>query len=276
VFAQYSESVVNLFTTLQRREDGTPFIPTPGRGEGYDIGVKTELMEGRAAVTASVFQIDNANIVRILAARVDPQNPTNTFNPADQGGVQRSEGFDVDVRLRAFKNNQIIFSYANIDAFVKEATEFITINGQPQLTRKGHQLANAPRHSGSIWVRQDLGNFAGMKGVYVGAGARYVGKRPVSDTYNVVGYTGFVLNPGQTSLATNGSNANFIGGTLVPAWDLKPYTVFDLTAGGNFQLGSIRYRAAVSAKNLFDKTYLQQRYHWGAPRTFEGRVTVSF
>jgi iron complex outermembrane receptor protein len=276
LFAQYSESVVNLFTTLQRREDGTAFVPTPGRGEGYDVGVKADLLDGRVNATASVFRVDNANIVRILATRPDPNNPGLTFTPADQGGVQRSEGFDIDVRLRPFKGNQVVFSYANIDAYVLEATEAVTINGVQQFTRLGHQLANSPRHSSSIWIRQDLGNFGWLKGVHVAGGARYVGQRPVSDTYNVVGYTSFTLNPGQTAIAANGGNVNFVGGSLQPSWTLNSYTVFDLAFGGNFQIGKIRYRAAVNLKNIADKNYLVQRYHFGAPRTGEFRLTVAF
>jgi iron complex outermembrane receptor protein len=264
LFAQYSESVVNLFLTQQRREDGTRFMPTPGRGEGYDAGVKAELLEGKLSFTASVFRIDNANIIRILAARPDPEAPGLTFNPADQGGVQRSEGFDVDARLRLFKGNQMIFGFANIDAYVLEATEFVTISGQTQLTRKGHQLGNAPKRTASIWVRQDLGTFGPIKGVWVGAGGRFVGNRPTLDTYRVIDYTTFI------------NNTTFTGGRLAEPWRLQSYTVFDFSVGGRFEIGRTRYNTSVSVKNLTDETYLLQRVHFGAPRTIEGRVTVSF
>jgi outer membrane receptor for monomeric catechols len=152
----------------------------------------------------------------------------------------------------------------------------VTINGQRQLTRQGHQLANSPKRSGSIWVRQDFGDFGEAKGVWVGAGARFVGNRATSDTYRVFGYTGFTLNPGQTAIAGNGGNVNFTGGQLVEPWRLQSYTVFDLSAGARFQLGKVRYNAAVSVKNLTDEGYLVQRHHFGAPRTFELRLTTSF
>jgi iron complex outermembrane receptor protein len=264
VFAQYSESVVNLFLTQQRREDGSRFMPTPGRGEGYDAGVKAELLEGKLSFTASVFRIDNANLIRILGPRPDPEAEGLTFNPADQGGVQRSEGFDVDMRMRPFKGNQTILGLASIDAFVLDATEFVTISGEPQLTRKGHQLANAPKRTASIWTRQDLGTFGDIKGVWIGGGARFVGNRPTTDTYQVIDYTTFI------------NNTTFTGGRLAEPWRLRSYTVVDLGIGGRFELGKTRYNVSVSAKNIFDKTYLVQRYHFGAPRTFEGRVSVSF
>ncbi len=264
VFGQYSESVVNLFLTQQRREDGTRFQPTPGRGEGYDVGVKAELMDNRLSFTASAFQINNANIIRILAARADPEAPGLTFSPADQGGVQRSEGFDVDLRLRPFKGTQVIFGFANIDAYVLEATEFITISGQPQLTRKGHQLANAPKRSTSLWLRQDLGNVGPFNGVWVGGGARFVGNRPTSDTYNVIDYTTFI------------NTTNFTGGRLAENWRLQSYTVGDVSFGGRLQLGNVRYGISGSIKNVTDETYLVQRFHFGAPRTYEVRLSMGF
>lgn len=263
-FAQYSESVVNLFLTQQRREDGTRFMPTPGRGEGYDVGLKGELFDNRLSFTASVFRIDNANIIRILAAREDPEAPGSTFNPADQGGVQRSEGFDVDLRLRPTKRMQVILGFANIDAYVLEATEFVTIDGQPQLTRKGHQLANAPKRTASFWLRQEFGDVGPLKGVWAGGGVRFVGNRPTSDTYNVFDYTA-------TANATT-----FTGGRLVENWRLQSYTIGDLTAGARIQLGKVRYGLSVSLKNVTDETYLIQRFHFGAPRTWEMRLTTSF
>jgi iron complex outermembrane receptor protein len=264
VFGQYSESVVNLFLTQQRREDGTRFMPTPGRGEGYDVGVKAELLDNRVSFTASAFKIDNANIIRILANRADPEAPGLTFNPADQGGVQRSEGFDIDVRVRPFKGTQVIFGFASIDAFVLEATDFINISGQPQLTRKGHQLANAPKRTLSAWVRQELGDLGALKGLWVGGGFRFVGNRPTSDTYNVIDYTAFV------------NTTTFTGGRLVEGWRLQSYTVGDLTAGARVQLGRVRYGLTASLKNVTDEKYLIQRFHFGAPRTWELRLTTAF
>src|SRR5688572_5290584 len=239
LFAQYSESVVNLFLTQQRREDGTRFMPTPGRGEGYDVGVKAELMENKVSFTASVFRIDNANLIRILAPRSDPEAPGSTFNPADQGGIQRSEGFDVDMRLRPWKGTQVILGFASIDAYVLEATEFVTISGQPQLTRKGHQLANAPKRTTSMWLRQDLGNWGRVKGVWVGGGARFVGNRPTLDTYQVIDYTTFI------------NTTTFTGGRLAEPWRLQSYTVADLGFGGRFEVGKVRYNVSASIKNIF-------------------------
>jgi hypothetical protein len=100
--------------------------------------------------------------------------------------------------------------------------------------------------------------------VWVGGGARFVGNRPTSDTYNVVDYTAFV-NP-----------TTFTGGRLVEGWRLQAYTVGDLSAGARLQLGKVRYGVSASLKNVTDEKYLIQRFHFGAPRTWELRLTTSF
>ena len=158
----------------------------------------------------------------------------------------------------------MILGFASIDAYVLEATEFVTLSGQRQLTRKGHQLANAPKRTASLWLRQELGDFGRIKGVWAGGGVRFVGNRPTSDTYNVIDYAAFI------------NNTTFTGGRLVENWRLQSYTVGDLSAGARVQLGRIRYGLSVSLKNVTDETYLIQRYHFGAPRTWEMRLTTSF
>jgi len=121
----------------------------------------------------------------------------------------------------------------------------------------------------TYWFRPD-------KNTYILGTTTYVGGRAVSDTYNVVGYSSFTLDPGQTAVNLNGTNGTFVGGSLLEGWRLKPYALLDLGVGGNFSLGKVRYRVSAWARNVFDKTYLVERYHFGAPRTYEARVTVSF
>jgi outer membrane receptor protein involved in Fe transport len=80
----------------------------------------------------------------------------------------------------------------------------------------------------------------------------------------VIDYTAFI------------NTTTFTGGRLAEPWRLQSYTVADLGFGGRFEVGKVRYNVSGSIKNIFDETYLVQRFHFGAPRTFEGRVSVSF
>lgn len=251
LFANYSEAAVNLYTSLQRHTDGTFFLPTPGHGKGYDFGVKSEMFDGRIAGTVSVFEVENANIVRLLAQQ---QLPDGTlFTPADQSGTDRSTGIEVDLRLRPFKGNQVLLSYANTDAYVKSDVQTgTTINGVRVLTREGHRLQNAPQNTAAIWVRQDLGTFGPVANVYVAGGGHYIDSRRFTETYNV------------------------INGTLVPPPDLDAYYTFDVSVGGEFSVGKTHLYASLSAKNITDEVYMAERYHFGAPRTFEFTVRTSF
>ena len=91
-----------------------------------------------------------------------------------------------------------------------------------------------------------------------------MGNRPTSDTFNVINYTTFI------------NTTSFTGGTLAEGWRLRSYTVGDLGFGGRFELGKVRYGVSASLKNITDETYLIQRFHFGAPRTFEMRLATSF
>ena len=253
VYAQYSESLVNLYTGLQRAADGSFYTPVPGTGEGYDIGVKAELFEGRVAGNISVFEVENANIIRFLPSITLPSGELIT--PTAQSGVDRSNGVEADLRLRLFEGNQIVLSYANTDAYVlsdRSNAASVVIDGVRYYTREGHRLQNAPEHTVAVWVRQDLGQLGSFNSTFVAGGGRWVSERAFTETYNVV------------------------NGTLVPPPNLDDYMVFDLSFGGAMEVDNVRYRAAVSVKNIFDKTYLQQRFAFGAPRTFELSVSASF
>lgn len=101
---------------------------------------------------------------------------------------------------------------------------------------------------------------------YVGTrkGVSHVGNRPTSDTYNVIDHTTFV------------NTTTFTGGRLAEGWQLQSYTVGDLSFGGRFQLGNVRYGISGSVKNITDEAYLVQRFHFGAPRMFGLRFSTSF
>jgi iron complex outermembrane recepter protein len=253
IYGQYSESLVNLYTGLQRSPDGSFYTPVPGKGEGYDVGIKAELFEGRIAGNVSVFQVDNRNIIRFLPSITLPNGELIT--PTAQSGLDRSTGLETDLRLRLFPGNQIVLSYANTDAYVKSDRSnaaSVVIDGVRYFTREGHRLSNAPEHTAAIWVRQDLGTFGRLTNTFVAGGGRYVSERAFTETYNNV------------------------GGVLTPPPNLDDYMVFDFSVGGAMELNGVRYRGAISVKNVLDEFYVQQRFAFGAPRTFEFSISASF
>lgn len=252
VYAAYSESFLPLFSSLQYRPDGTQFQPVPQSGKGKDIGVKGELFDGKLAFALAGFEVENTNIIRQLPSIVLPDG--STIVPAIQNGVERSTGFEADFRLRPWKGTQLIVSYGNTDAYIKSDIQSRATlpSGEVYLTRQGHWLRDAPKHTFAFFGRHSLGDLGMLKGFYVTAGGRYASERTTTETYTLV-------NGVPTAPAT-----------------LKPYTVYDIGVGTKFNLGGREHSASLIMKNVFDKIYLPHRFSFGAPRTVTITVNMKF
>lgn len=115
---------------------------------------------------------------------------------------------------------------------------------------KGKEMANVARHTASLFLTQNLGSPGLYSGdeLRVGAGARYVGRRP-------------------------GDAAN--------SFYLDHYTVADAFAAYSMPLHGYRVKWQLNVKNLFDKTYYPSsgnnlRVAVGEPREVVLRASVDF
>lgn len=162
-FASYSESFVPNFAFL--RVDGVPTtLAEPTEGKGYEVGLKTELWDGRLSSTVSAFQIDNTNIIQNIIAFVNSQ----TVFTDVQSGVQRSQGFEIDAVITPRPGLQIYTSYSYIDA---------TIHRNPANPAfEGRRLQASARHLANLWVRQDF-KIGDRGDWYVTAGANHTGSQ---------------------------------------------------------------------------------------------------
>jgi len=252
LFASYSTSIVNLYTTVARNPDGSSFNPVPGTGKGYDFGVKADMMKGRLAGVLSFYSLEETDIIRNLGSfTVNGE----TFSASSQTGSNHSEGVELDLSARPFKGTQVGFAYAYTDSYVKSDTSAaasVTIGGVVYRTREGHQLAYSPKHQVSFNVRQDLGGFGPLKNTYVTASGRWVDERQYTETYNN------------------------INGVLVAPWTFDPYMTLTLGVGGQFHLGKMEYTTSLMVKNVFDERYYASRNYFGAPRTLEFTLRTRF
>jgi iron complex outermembrane recepter protein len=249
-FASYSTSVVNLYTTIARREDGSSFFPVPGTGKGFDYGIKADMMKGKLAGVLSLYSLEEKDIIRILApVTVNGE----TFNPSAQSGVNSSTGVELDISARPRKGTQFGLGYAYTYAYVKsdEGTN-VVINGVRTLTRDQHQLAYSPHHQISFNFRQDLGSVGPLKNVYVTANGRWVDKRQYTEAW-------FSFN-----------------NQLNKPWMLNSYTEFAAGVGTQFEAFKTKVNASFMVKNLFDERYLTNRNYYGAPRTVLLTFRASF
>ncbi len=264
-FANYSRSLVNLYTALARRADGTEFRPIPGTGEGYDFGIKTDLYKNVVSGVLSIYQVEEKDIIRNLPQVSLPEiNNGAPFVPSEQSGVNRSQGFEVDIAVRASKGLQGGFGYSYNDSYVKSDTAAVTyLNGGSTTgtrveTRTGHQLAYTTRHRFTAYVRKELGRIGFFDATYITANGTISGDRPYTEAwYKKVTSTtdpGVLTEPGR----------------------LDGYQTYSVGVGGTFKLNRTRVNMSLMVKNIFDEQYLANRNFWAAPREFMFTSRVSF
>lgn len=158
VFANYGESFVPVGGT---NAQGQLFEPL--RGEGWDYGIKFDLISGRLSGQVVGFKVDRLN-----SLKPDPVSPS--FNK--QVGHDRSQGVEVGLLARPTDEWQINASYSNVDArTITDTTAF----------QVGVRLWNVPSNQGSVWNRYKFDR-GPLKGFGVGVGLIAVGNRRGNQT----------------------------------------------------------------------------------------------
>lgn len=264
-FANYSRSIVNLYTTVARRSDGSFFTPIPGTGEGYDFGVKTDMFANKVSGVLSFFQVEEKDIVRQLA-QVSLPNVDNgaLFTPSEQSGVNRSQGVELDVTVRPAKGWQLGGGYAYNYSWVLTDTAAVAYlnggasNGTKVETRTNHQLGFTSRHRFSGFLRKDLGAIGPFSNTYVTANGTIVGDRPYTEAWY--------------KKVTSASDP----GVMTKPYDLDGYMLFNFGVGGEFTLRHTKVNVSAMVKNAFDEDYLPNRNYWGNPREFLFTTRVNF
>jgi len=149
-------------------QTGETFDPT--RGEQFEVGVKTEFLDGRLAATLAAYNLTRQNI-----PTVDPDNPGFRI----QIGEQRSRGIEFNLAGEPLPGLRLIAGYAYIDAEITEDTRGF----------QGNQPGNVPQHSGSLWAVYEIqdGNLAGLG---FGSGVFVVGDRQgnLENTFTLPAY----------------------------------------------------------------------------------------
>ncbi len=202
----------------------------PEQGKAWEVGSKVELPNGVTG-TLALFDITKRNVM--VSELVNGETVTRT------AGRVRSQGVELDVAGNITDSLSLIGSYAYTDARVVDDPD-----------NKGKEMTNVARHTASLFLTQDLGSLGLYSGdnVRMGAGARYVGRRP-------------------------GDAAN--------SFNLDNYTVADAFAAYTMPVNGYRVKWQLNVKNLFDKTYYPSsggnlRVAVGEPREVVLRASVDF
>jgi iron complex outermembrane receptor protein len=185
VFASYAESFVPNPQMLNVRNVAVrPAEPT--EGQGFDVGVKADLLDGRLSGTFTVFEVSNKNIINDIT-ELDPNTGTQVFTNV-QSGRQRSRGVELDVTYQPTNHWQSYFSYSYMDARITEfsgddeailSRDPATMNAAEKANyRNVARFHNAPLqmsapHLANFWTRYNFME-GGLKGSFVAGGANWV------------------------------------------------------------------------------------------------------
>ncbi|NEQ30267.1 MAG: TonB-dependent siderophore receptor [Leptolyngbya sp. SIO4C5] len=152
LYASYSQSFVpNGDTTVSGD------ILEPERGEGFEVGVKAELLDGDLLATLTYFDITKQNV-----ATADPNNPFFSVST----GEQQSRGVEFDVIGEILPGWNILASYAYTDATVSRDNTIPV----------GNRLAGIPFHSASLWTTYQI-QTGDLQGLRLGVGINYLSDR---------------------------------------------------------------------------------------------------
>lgn len=129
----------------------------PERGEQFEVGIKTDLLEGRLSATLALYEITRENVLV-----TDPGDRDYSI----QTGEQKSRGIELDLRATPVDGWNIIATYAYTDAFVSEDT---TIPVEDT-------LVGVPRHQVGLFTTYEIQTGA-LQGLGFGLGLYYVSER---------------------------------------------------------------------------------------------------
>jgi iron complex outermembrane receptor protein len=166
-FANYSTSFApNVGLVYDRPRDPTDLgrVALPTTGEQYEIGVKYEIPDTNAVVTASYFNIDQTNGVVF--------DTTSGVNKQRQLDLN-SRGVEIEANASFDNGLSVIASYTYLDMTIERGGD-IDLGSGPQPT-DGNQLSSTPNHIVSLWGHYAF-NDGPLAGLGLGAGVRYLGE----------------------------------------------------------------------------------------------------
>lgn len=152
-YASYSSSFMPV---LNGRTAAGDYLD-PEKGRQVEIGVKRELLEGRAFATLSAYRIVKEDV-----ATPDPDDGNFRVQTAEQ----TSKGVELDVAGELLPNWDVSFAASYIDAYVSEDNRFAV----------GSALPGAAEWSSSLWSKYSFEDGA-LGGFSFGAGIYNVSKR---------------------------------------------------------------------------------------------------
>ncbi|KMM95313.1 ligand-gated channel [Pseudomonas lini] len=201
----------------------------PEEGRSYEVGAKYDPLPG-LNINLALFDIVKKNVVTTQTL--------NGVSLSEAAGKVGSQGLELDITGRVAERWDLIGTYAYTHTEILDDPD-----------DEGHRLANAPKHTASLYLTHHLNIPAEFGAWHTGAGARYVGERAAN-------------------------NANDF-------W-LSSYTVADAFVRWESPMFGYKTSLQFNVDNLFDKQYYpsstgsQLQVNVGEPRTARLSASVTF
>ena len=197
----------------------------PEEGRSYEIGAKYDPLPG-LNINLALFDIVKKNVVTV------------SDDIAQAAGKVGSQGLELDITGRLADRWDLIGTYAYTHTEILDDPD-----------DEGHRLANAPKHTASLYLTHHLNVPAEFGAWHAGAGARYVGERAANNTNTF--------------------------------W-LSSYTVADAFLRWESPVLGHKTSLQLNVDNLFDKQYYpsstgsELQVNVGEPRTAKLSASVTF
>ncbi|MEM6840213.1 MAG: TonB-dependent siderophore receptor, partial [Cyanobacteria bacterium P01_C01_bin.120] len=169
LYGSYSTSFLpNTATTF------TGEVIPPEEGQQFEVGIRTELLNGRLIANLAFFDLTKQNV-----ATPDP-NPLN-LGASVATGEQSSRGIELDIAGEILPGWNIITNYAYTDATITSDNS----------GNEGNRLTGVPEHNFNLWTTYDIQD-GPLEGLGFGLGFNYVTER-FGDTANTFTADGYFL-----------------------------------------------------------------------------------
>jgi iron complex outermembrane receptor protein len=269
LFASYSESFFIEDRSLTSFNPAyNPALPTsttnrvtitepakPTTGSGWEIGAKTDFLEGRVSSTVSYFQLEREDrVLRFRETAPDGTFPTITR----QGTVDESRGVELELTWSPRDNWQVFATYTKMDIKTTKGTfpAIITYSTDPAVQAAYVAAYNEARAlilnavpEGSaetlatLWTRYSF-TTGRLKGLWAGAGFVHTGDKAQR--------------------------------TANPTLFLEAETIYDATLGYDWKMNRQSWGATLAWKNIADTEYFNANQSRAAPGRLILTVTTRF
>jgi len=137
----------------------------PARGQNYEVGLKSEMWDGRLYGLVALYQLTLHNVATPDPSTSDPNDSVVT-------GEQRSRGVELEGGYRFAPGWEMVAAYTYIDAEVVE----------DNVIPPGTRLWGVPENSFNAWVKYTLAQGT-LRGLGFGIGGRYNTQQQGDATY---------------------------------------------------------------------------------------------